>query len=72
MSINTSTSAQQVTPNKSSSPKKSRKLQLWTNQSKTKYAIRFENELRYLATTDPEVLEYATLIADSDVVFKRI
>jgi hypothetical protein len=44
-------------------------LQLWTNQSKTKYAIRFKNELQYLATTDQDVLHYTTLIAESDRIF---
>jgi hypothetical protein len=52
------------------STKTSRKLQLWTNQSKTKYAISFENELHYLVTTDPKVLQYTTPIAESDRIFK--
>jgi hypothetical protein len=52
------------------SGKKTRKLQLWTDQSKTKYALRFENELPLLMRTHPEVQEYTTLIAESDTVFK--
>jgi hypothetical protein len=47
-----------------------RKLQLWTNQSKTKYAISFENESSYLAKTNPELPEYTTLIAESDTMFR--
>ena len=70
MSINNNANAQEVRPKKSLSTKISRKLQLWTNQSKTKYAISFENELHYLATTDPKVLLYATLIAESDRIFR--
>ncbi|PWU81736.1 MAG: hypothetical protein DLM72_05400 [Candidatus Nitrosopolaris wilkensis] len=70
MSINNNTEVQKVRPKESSSSKISRKLQLWTNQSKTKYAISFENELHYLATTDPKVLRYTTLIAESDRIFK--
>jgi hypothetical protein len=70
MSINNNTDAHEVRPKKLSSPKISRKLQLWTNQSKTKYAISFEDELHYLATTDPKVLQYTTLIADSDRIFR--
>lgn len=70
MSINNNnTDAHEVSPRKSSS-KISRKLQLWTNQSKTKYAISFENELHYLAKTDPKVPRYPTLIAESDRIFK--
>lgn len=69
MSIKNNANAQEVRPKKTSSNKISRKLQLWTNQSKTKYAISFENELHYLATTDPKVLLYATLIAVSDRIF---
>jgi hypothetical protein len=49
--------------------KKPRKLQLWTGQSKTKYAIRFENELPFLARSNPELQQYTTLIAESDTVF---
>jgi hypothetical protein len=70
MSINDNSNAQEVGPNKSSSTKTPRKLQLWTNLSKTKYAIRFEEELDYLAVTDPEVVQYTTLIAESDRIFK--
>jgi hypothetical protein len=70
MSINNKPDAQEVRPKKSLSPNISRKLQLWTNQSKTKYAISFQNESHYLATTDPKVLRYATLIAESDRIFK--
>ena len=70
MSIKNNANAQEVRPKKTSSNKISRKLQLWTNQSKTKYAISFENELHYLATTDPKVLRYTTLIAESDRIFK--
>jgi len=70
MSIDDNSNAREVGPNKSSSTKKSRKLQLWMNQSKTKYAISFENELHYLATTDPRLPRYTTLIAESDRIFK--
>src|SRR5437763_9125353 len=68
MSIKNNANAQEVRPKKTSD-KISRKLQLWTSQSKTKYAISFENESHYLATTDPKVLLYATLIAESDRIF---
>ena len=67
---NNNTDAHEVRPKKSLSTKISRKLQLWTNQSKTKYAISFQNESYYLGTTDPNVLRYTTLIAESDRVFK--
>lgn len=62
MSINNNNDANDVRPKKSSS-KISRKLQLWqiANLSKTKYAISFENELDYLATTDP-----GTTVLNSD------
>src|SRR5437899_2324342 len=70
MSINDNSNAQEIGPNKSSYTKTPRKLQLWTNLSKTKYAISFESELDYLARTDPEVLQYTTLIAESDRIFK--
>jgi hypothetical protein len=53
-----------------SSTKTLRKLQLWTNQFKTKYAISFENESSYLAKTDPELPQYTTLIAESDTMFR--
>jgi hypothetical protein len=69
MSINDNSNAQEVGPNKSSS-KTPRKLRLWTNLTKTKYAISFENELHYVATTDPKVLRYTNLIAVSDRIFK--
>jgi|SRR5438093_4614168 len=46
-----------------------RKLQLWTDHSKTKYAIRLESDLDYLAKSDPEVTQYITLIAESDTIF---
>ena len=52
------------------SSNKTRKLQLWTDQSKTKYALRFENELGLLTRTHPELQQYTTLIAESDTVFK--
>ena len=65
MSINGTANVHEVRPNKTS-----RKLQLWTNQSKTKYAISFENDLSYLAKTDPEVMQYTTVIAESDTIFK--
>jgi hypothetical protein len=70
MNINYKPDANEVRSRKSQSAKTFRKLQLWTNQSKTKYAIGFENELHYLATTDPKVLQYATLITESDRIFK--
>jgi hypothetical protein len=70
MNINNKTDANEVRARKSQSTQTSKKLQLWTNQSKTKYAISFENEFQYLATTDPKVLQYATLIAESDRIFK--
>lgn len=47
-----------------------RKLQLKTNQSKTKYAISYENDLQYLARSDEDITEYTTLIAESDTIFK--
>lgn len=65
MSINTIANAHKVRPSKAS-----RKLQLRTDQSKTKYAISFENELTFLARSDPEVMQYTTLIAESDTIFK--
>jgi hypothetical protein len=67
MSIDQETDSHRVRPNKTSS---SKKLQLWTTQSKTKYAISFENDPYYLATSDPEVTEYTTVIAESDKGFK--
>jgi hypothetical protein len=70
MGTNNKSNPRGVKPNKSSSTKASRNLQLWTNQSKTKYAIRFKNELQYLVTTDPKVLYYTTLIAESDRIFE--
>ncbi len=70
MNISNKPDCNEVRARKSQSTKTSKKLQLWTNQSKTKYAISFENELQYLATTDPNVLRYTTLIADSDRIFK--
>ena len=71
MNINNSkTDANELRARKSLSTKISKKLQLWTNQSKTKYAISFENELQYLATTDAKVLRYTTLIAESDRIFR--
>jgi hypothetical protein len=65
MSIHTVANAHKVRPGKTS-----RKLQLRTDQSKTKYAISFENELTLLARTDPKVVQYTTLIAESDTIFK--
>lgn len=65
MSINTTANAHKVRPSKAS-----RKLQLRTDQSKTKYAINFENESTLLARSDPEAMEYTTLIAESDTIFK--
>jgi hypothetical protein len=65
MSINGTADVHEVRPNKTF-----RKLQLWTNQSKTKYAISFENDSSYLAKTDPEVMQYTTVIAESDTIFK--
>jgi hypothetical protein len=54
-----------------------RRVQLWTNESKTKYAIRFENDLQlnYLATTSKTdnrgaKTQYTTLIAQSDGTLK--
>jgi len=70
MSINDNSNAREVGPNKSSYTKTPRKLQLWTNLSKTKYAISLENESQYLATTDPKLSRYTTLIAESDRIFK--
>jgi hypothetical protein len=70
MNIHNKTDANEVKARKTLSTKISRKLQLRTNQSKTKYAISFENELQYLATTDPKVLRYIPLIAESDRIFK--
>jgi hypothetical protein len=65
MSVNSTANVHDVRPTKTS-----RKLQLWTTQSKTKYAIRFENDLCYLARTDPGVVQYTTVIAESDTTFK--
>jgi hypothetical protein len=65
MSINNIANAHNL-----SSSKTSRKLQLRTDQSKTKYAISFENELTLLARSDPEVGQYTTVIAESDTIFK--
>jgi hypothetical protein len=65
MSIHTNASVPQLRPSK-----KARKLQLWTDQSKIKYALRFENELPFLTRTHPEVQQYTTLIAESDTLFK--
>ena len=65
MSIHTVANA-----HKDRSSKTSRKLQLRTDQSKTKYAISFENELTLLARSDPEVMQYTTVIAESDTIFK--
>jgi len=65
MSIHTIANAHKVR-----SSKTSRKLQLRTDQSKTKYAISFENELTLLARSDPEVMQYTTVIAESDTIFK--
>lgn len=45
MNINNKTVTNEVRARKSQSIKTSKKLQLWTNQSKTKYAISFENAL---------------------------
>ena len=70
MNINNKTHTNEVRARKSQSTRTSRKLQLWTNQSKTNYAISFENELHYLAMTDPKILQYTTLIAESDSLFK--
>jgi hypothetical protein len=70
MNINNKTETNEVRARKSQSTRTSKKLQLWTNQSKNKYAISFENEFHYLATTDPKVLQYTTLIAESDRIFK--
>jgi hypothetical protein len=52
------------------SSKTNRRLQLRTDQSKTKYAISFENELTLLARSDPEIMQYTTVIAESDTIFK--
>ena len=65
MSLNSTASTHEVRPSK-----KSRKLQLWTNQSKTRYAISFEDDLHYLAMTDPVITQYTTIIAESDTIFK--
>src|SRR5207249_991826 len=65
MSINTIGTAQRVRPSKTP-----RKLQLKTNQNKTKYAINFEDDSTLLARSVPEVTEYTTLIAESDTIFK--
>lgn len=65
MSINTKPNVPQCGPNK-----KHGKLQLWTNQPKTRYAIRFENEVPFLASSDSKVDQYTTLIAESDTVLK--
>ena len=65
MSVNSTANVHDVRPTKTS-----RKLQLWTTQSKTKYAIRFENDLSYLARTDPQLMQYTTLLAESDTIFK--
>ena len=70
MNFNNETVAHEGRARKSQSTKTSKKLQLWTNQSKTKYAISFENDLRYLAKTDPDVMQYTTVIAESDTIFK--
>jgi len=70
MNINNKTHTNEVRARKSQSTRTSKKLQFWTNQSKTKYAISFENESHYLETTDPKVLRYSTLIAESDGIFK--
>jgi hypothetical protein len=70
MNIDNKTDANEVRARKSQSTKTSKKLQLWTNLSKTKYAISFENELNYLATTDPKAPRYTTLMAESDRIFK--
>jgi hypothetical protein len=70
MNINKKTDTNEVRARTSQSIRTSKKLQLWTNQSKNKYAISFENEFHYLATTDPKVLQYTTLIAESDRIFK--
>jgi hypothetical protein len=48
MSINNHINDQEVTP-RNYYLLKYQKMQLWMNQSKTKYAISFENELQYLA-----------------------
>jgi hypothetical protein len=65
MSVNSTASAHKVRPSNTS-----RKLQLWTDQSKTRYAIRLENDLRYLERSDPEVMQYTTVVAESDTTFK--
>ena len=65
MSVNSTANVHDVRPTKTS-----RRLLLWTTQSKTKYAIRFENNLCYLARTDPQLLQYTTLLAESDTIFK--
>lgn len=70
MNIHNKTEANEVKARKTLSTKISRKLQLWTNLSKTKYAISFENDLSYLAKTDPDVMQYTTVIAESDTIFK--
>ena len=64
MSRNTIANAHKVRPRRTN-----RKLQLWTDLSKTKYAIRLESDLDYLAKSDPEVTQYTTLIAESDTIF---
>jgi hypothetical protein len=70
LGVNSNAKVREVRPKKSSSIKTPRKLQLRTNQSKTKYSISFENELSHLAKTDPGLSQYTTLIAESDAVFK--
>jgi len=51
MRINDNSTAQEDRPNKSSFTKKSRKLQLWMNQSKTKYAIGFKKRWKFPFTS---------------------
>lgn len=64
MSSNTIANAHKVRPRRTN-----RTLQLWTDHSKTKYAIRLDSDLDYLAKSDPEVTRYTTLIAESDTIF---
>jgi hypothetical protein len=64
MSSNTIANAHKIRPRRTN-----RKLQLWTDVSKIKYAIRLETDLDFLAKSDPEVKQYSTLIAESDTVF---
>lgn len=65
MSVNSTANVHYVGPTKIS-----RKLQLWTTQSNTRYVIRFENDSCYLARTDLQLMHHTTLLAKSDTIFK--